>query len=217
MHAVGAYGEKRYLVSGCRSPAKHTDTLHSGEFPEDEFNYNNIESVEIYYKKKGTQQQPYTRLCDVYRDYETGLLRTDTISIEAKEYEITQIRMFASDERLLLLAQDLKDCFVNVVPNEVQSPEVPIKYEEGNLAIKDYIALYNIWKNMEGEEWSYYGENFPIGANWRFENRPVDEWGNQPCVTLNNAGRVVQLDLGAFNPSGDVPEIFIPAFSICSL
>lgn len=173
---------------------------------EDEFNYNNIESVEIYYKKKGTQQQPYTRLCDVYRDYETGLLRTDTISIEAKEYEITQIRMFASDERLLLLAQDLKDCFVNVVPNEVQSPEVPIKYEEGNLAIKDYIALYNIWKNMEGEEWSYYGENFPIGANWRFENRPVDEWGNQPCVTLNNAGRVVQLDLGAFNPSGNVPD-----------
>lgn len=171
-----------------------------------EFNYNNIESVEIYYKRKGTQQQPFSRLCDVHRDYETGLLRTDTISIEAKEYEVTQIRMFASDERLLLLAQDLKDCFVNVVPNEVQSPEVPIKYGEENLAIKDYIALYNIWKDMEGKDWSYYGENFPIGANWRFENRPVDEWGNQPCVTLNNAGRVIQLDLGAFNPKGKVPE-----------
>lgn len=172
----------------------------------DEFNYNDIESVEIYYKKKGTQQQPFTRLCDVHRDYETGLLRTDTISIEANEYEITQIRMFASDERLLLLAQDLKDCFVNVVPNEIQSPEVAVKYEGNNLAINDYIALYNIWKDMDGENWSYYGDNFPIGANWRFENRPVDEWGNQPGVTLNNAGRVVQLDLGAFNPKGEVPD-----------
>lgn len=171
----------------------------------DAFNYNNIESVEIYYKKKGTQQQPFSRLCDVHLDYETGLLRTDTISIEAKEYEITHIRMFASDERLLLLAQDLKDCFVNVVPNEVQSPEVAIKYGKDNLAINDYIALYNIWKGMKGDEWSYYGENFPIGANWRFENRPVDEWGKQPCVTLNNAGRVIQLDLGAFNPEGKVP------------
>lgn len=173
---------------------------------EDEFNYNNIESVEIYYKKKGTQQQPFSRLCDVHRDYETGLLRTDTISIEAKEYEVTQIRMFASDERLLLLAQDLNDCYVNVVPNEVQSPEVAIKYGKDNLAINDYIALYNIWKGMEGEDWSYYGENFPVGANWRFENRPVDEWGKQPGVTLNNAGRVIQLDLGAFNPKGVVPD-----------
>lgn len=172
----------------------------------DAFNYNNIESVEIYYKKKGTQQQPFSRLCDVYLDYETGLWRTDTISIETNEYEVTQIRMFASDERLLLLAQDLEDCFVNVIPNEVQSPEVAIKYGENNLAINDYIALYNIWKGMKGEEWSYYGENFPIGANWRFENRPVDEWGKQPGVTLNNAGRVIQLDLGAFNPKGVVPD-----------
>lgn len=171
-----------------------------------EFNYNDIESVEIFYKKKGSQQQPFSRLCKVYRDYETGLFRTDTLSMEAKEYEVTQLRMFASNEMLLLLAQDMEDCFVNVLANEITSPNVPIKYDADNLAIKDYIALFNIWKNMKGEEWSYYGDNFPIGANWRFENRPVDEWGNQPCVTLNNAGRVVQLDLGAFNPYGDVPE-----------
>lgn len=171
-----------------------------------EFNYNNIESVEVFYKKKGSQQQPFSRLCKVYRDYETGLLRTDTLAMEAKEYEVTQLRMFASNEMVLLLAQDMKDCFVNVLANETTSSDVPVKYDADNLAIKDYIALFNIWKNMKGEEWSYYGENFPIGANWRFENRPVDEWGKQPCVTLNNAGRVTQLDLGAFNPYGDVPE-----------
>lgn len=171
-----------------------------------DFNYNNIESVEIFYKKKGSQQQPFSRLCKVYRDYETGLFRTDTLALEAKEYEVTQLRMFASNETVLLLAQDMKDCFVNVLANETTSSDVPVKYDADNLAIKDYIALFNIWKNMKGEEWSYYGENFPIGANWRFENRPVDEWGKQPCVTLNNAGRVVQLDLGAFNPYGDVPE-----------
>lgn len=171
-----------------------------------EFNYNDIESVEIFYKKKGSQQQPFSRLCKVYRDYETGLFRTDTLAMEAKEYEVTQLRMFASNEMVLLLAQDMKDCFVNVLANETTSSDVPVKYDADNLAIKDYIALFNIWKNMKGEEWSYYGDNFPIGANWRFENRPVDEWGNQPCVTLNNAGRVVQLDLGAFNPYGDVPE-----------
>ena len=171
-----------------------------------EFNYNNIESVEVFYKKKGSQQQPFSRLCKVYRDYETGLLRTDTLAMEAKEYEVTQLRMFASNEMVLLLAQDMKDCFVNVLANETTSSDIPVKYDADNLAIKDYIALFNIWKNMKGEEWSYYGENFPIGANWRFENRPVDEWGKQPCVTLNNAGRVTQLDLGAFNPYGDVPE-----------
>lgn len=190
--------------------AKQTSSRVIEQAPE-KFNYNQIEEVEIYYRKKGTQQQPFVRTMKVYPDAETGLLRTDTIPMEAKEYEITQLWMYAEDKELLLLAQDMNNCFVTVTPNETISPELPIVYSENNAAIKDYITLYNIWNNMGGEEWSYYGENAPIGANWRFKNRPVDEWGIQPCVTLNNAGRVIQLDLGGFNPKGAVPE------SLCEL
>lgn len=192
--------------------AKKAASRVTEEQSPEEFNYDQIEEVEVYYRKKGTQQQPFVRTMKVYPDAETGLLRTDTIPMEAnKEYEITQLWMYAADKELLLLAQDMNDCYVAVTPNEIISPELPIVYSEDNEAIKDYIALYNIWNKMGGEEWSYYGENAPIGANWRFKNRPVDEWGIQPCVTLNNAGRVAQLDLGGFNPKGAVPE------SLCDL
>lgn len=192
--------------------AKKAASRVTEEQSPEEFNYDQIEEVEVYYRKKGTQQQPFVRTMKVYPDAETGLLRTDTIPMEAnKEYEITQLWMYAADKELLLLAQDMNDCYVTVTPNETISPELPIVYSKDNLAIKDYIVLYNIWNKMGGEEWSYYGENAPIGANWRFKNRPVDEWGIQPCVTLNNAGRVAQLDLGGFNPKGAVPE------SLCDL
>lgn len=73
-------------------------------------------------------------------------------------------------------------------------------------AISDYMALYEIWKAMDGPNWSYAGETYVAKSNWKFDGRPIDEWGNQPGVQVNADGRVKSLDLGSFNAKGDIPE-----------
>lgn len=171
-----------------------------------EFSYNNVEIVDIYYRKKGTSEYATPHSFKVYDTNNEKYLHTDTISWESGEYEITRYMMYDKDRRSILLAADLKDTYVKVTTGDYAKGSVNIKFPENMYAIKDYMALYTIWVNMDGPNWSYAGESFPTGANWRFANRPIDEWGNQPGVELDSYGRVKTLELGSFNPKGAIPD-----------
>lgn len=83
--------------------------------------------------------------------------------------------------------------------------EVPILLSTTAEHIKDYIALKEIWLAMDGEHWSFYGEEYKTGVNWDF-NKDIDMWGNQPGVTLNAEGRVENLNLSGFGANGVVPD-----------
>ena len=85
-----------------------------------------------------------------------------------------------------------------VKDNEVtKDAEVPVRLDETAEYIKDYIALKAIWTKMEGQNWKYYGEASPMGANCNF-NKDIDLWGNQPGVQLLDNGRVALLSLAGF-------------------
>ena len=83
--------------------------------------------------------------------------------------------------------------------------DVPVLLSTTAEHIKDYIALKEIWLAMDGENWSFYGEEYPAGVNWDF-NKDIDMWGNQPGVTLNAEGRVENLNLSGFGAKGVVPD-----------
>lgn len=194
---------QKYMEEANRNPA----TRAIDQDPE-LFRYEDVESVDLYVRKKGTTERPQLKtLSKIYTSRTDNFLHTDTISMEAGEYEITEFRLYSEDKITLLLAGSLKDTYMKVVPYACSEASFTVTFPENMTSIQDYIALYNIWISLGGpSEWSYSGESFPIGANWRFAGRPIDEWGNQPCVELDNSGRVKTLDLGAFNPIGDIHE-----------
>lgn len=171
------------------------------------FDYDNVEEVDLYYRRKGTSEYATPHSFKVYETKNEKYLHTDTVSLEVGEYEITRYMLYDKKRTTLLLAGDLKDTYVKVAAGAYTESAFDIKFPENLYAFKDYITLYNIWINMDGPNWSYTGENFPTGANWRFADRPIDEWGNQPGVELDNIGRVKTLDLGSFNPAGAIPEV----------
>ena len=71
--------------------------------------------------------------------------------------------------------------------------------------IKDYQALKEIWLALDGPNWTFHGQEHTERTNWDF-NKDVDMWGNQPGITLNDAGRVVGFDISGFGAQGVVPE-----------
>lgn len=170
------------------------------------FNYEDIAEVDLYYKKKGTSERPDYHSFKVYSKKGEKFLHTDTINWEAGEYEITRYMLYNDKRNSLLLVDDLEDTYVKVTPVVYNKASFEVKFPENMASIRDYIALYNIWINLDGPNWSYQGELFPADANWRFADRPIDEWGNQPGVEIANTGRVKTLDIGSFNPAGDIPD-----------
>lgn len=175
--------------------------------PDEDFNYDDIEKVAIYYKRKGTSEYATPTIFKVYNKSGEKYLHTDTLNLEVGEYELTRYMLFSDESQsTLILAGDLTDTYITIAPYACTKSSFDVKYPANMHSIKDYIALYNIWSKMDGKNWSYSGESFPAEANWRFKDRPIDEWGNQPGVEIDASGRVKTLDIGAFNPKGAVPE-----------
>lgn len=170
------------------------------------FNYDNVEEVDLYYRKKGTSEYATPHSFKVYETKNERYLHTDTVNLEVGEYEITRYMLYDKKRTTLLLAGDLKDTYVKVATGTYAEGAFDIEFPENMYAFNDYITLYNIWINMDGPNWKYAGESFPAGANWRFADRPIDEWGNQPGIEIDNDGRVKTIDLGSFNPKGEIPE-----------
>lgn len=145
---------------------------------------------------------------DGKENYKTGWLECDTLlTIEANRYRVMSYKTF--DERKTLLEEYDTEApadrdFV-VEDNETTNAEVKIKLHEADEYIKDYYALYEIWKALDGENWYYDGESYPRGANWDF-NRDVDMWYQQSGVQVHSNGRVARLDLSGFGIKGYLPD-----------
>lgn len=129
--------------------------------------------------------------------YQTSSFICDTLlSLRAGTYKIESYAVYDSGKKLLE-AEDDVDASFEVKDNVTTEAEVPVRLHESDEYIKDYYALYEIWKSLNGEDWYYIGQNHPHGCNWDF-NKDIDLWGSQPGVTLHSNGRVSTVNLSDF-------------------
>ena len=140
---------------------------------------------------------------DVEDGYRTSSSACDTLlTLTAGAYEVVSYIVYGADKKILETASGLSTAF-SVSDNSTTEVEVPVKLHEADDYIKDYYALYEIWKSLNGKDWYYIGENFPAGANWNF-NKDPDLWGDQPGVKLHPNGRVALLNLSDFGFYGEL-------------
>lgn len=129
--------------------------------------------------------------------------------LEAGDYAIVGYTTYSDTKaKYELESVDIKELnsMFSVTHNQLNVvAKVPILLSDTAEHIKDYIALKEIWEAMDGENWSFHGEEYPAGANWNF-NKDIDMWGDQPGVTLNAEGRVENLNLSGFGAKGVVPD-----------
>ena len=134
--------------------------------------------------------------------YTTSTITVDSLlMLKAGKYRITSYELYDSSESLLEVNRSPKSDDFEVKDNQTTKADVKIAMREADEYIKDYYALYNIWKSLSGEEWYYIGENFAKGANWDF-NKDPDLWGDQPGVELHSNGRVAKIDISDFGFKG---------------
>ena len=135
--------------------------------------------------------------------YRTSSFVCDTLlSLRAGNYAIQSYSLFDESRKLLETNDDLDASFV-IEDNKVTEAAVPVKLHEADEYIKDYYALYEIWKSLHGPEWRYVGEDYPAGCNWDF-NKDPDLWGDQPGVSLHSNGRVALVNISGFGFYGDM-------------
>ena len=135
--------------------------------------------------------------------YRTSSFVCDTLlSLRAGNYAIQSYSLFDESRKLLETNDDLDASFV-IEDNKVTEAAVPVKLHEADEYIKDYYALYEIWKSLHGPEWRYVGEDYPAGCNWNF-NKDPDLWGDQPGVSLHSNGRVALVNISGFGFYGDM-------------
>ncbi len=135
--------------------------------------------------------------------YRTSSSASDSlITLRAGTYKIVSYSVYDSGKKLLETNSKLDASFV-VEDNKVTDADVPVTLYESDEYIKDYYALYEIWKSLNGEDWYYVGEDYPAGCNWDF-NKDPDLWGDQPGVSLHSNGRVALINLSDFGFYGDM-------------
>lgn len=130
--------------------------------------------------------------------YQTSTIKCDTIlSLPAGNYRVTSYRVYDSSKKLIEVNTNPARSEFTIADNTLTEADVKVTMYESDEYIKDYYALYEIWKSLEGEKWYYNGENFEEGSNWDF-NKDIDLWGDQPGVSLHNNGRVARIDISDF-------------------
>lgn len=186
----------------------------------DSYLFSEIASATVTLKNRATSET--RRFSGMECSYTSGFAEEDPAPLqgyvvtneeyplEAGEWVVTTLELQDADEDILEYLEDLdqleQPAIFTVEDNVETKAVVPVQVDCTQPHIRDYIALKKIWEKMNGEEWSWRGDSyFPAGANWDF-NCDIDLWGNQPGVGLYANGRVSQLNLGGFNPSGPVPE-----------
>lgn len=134
--------------------------------------------------------------------HRTSVLESDSLLwLEAGEYRIVEYTAY--DEYDSSIDRNFTNKTFTIADNEVVKVEVPVQIYGTDEYIKDYMALYEIWKSLNGPNWYYIGEDYPRGANWNFD-KDVDLWGDQPGVQLHSNGRVARIDISNFAFSGDM-------------
>ena len=140
---------------------------------------------------------------DVEDGYRTSSLQCDTLlSLTAGKYEVESYEVYDENSSLIEVNNRVTAEF-EVADNKTTETDVPVKLYESDEYIKDYYALYEIWKSLHGPEWRYVGEDYPAGCNWDF-NRDPDLWGDQPGVSLHSNGRVALVNISGFGFYGDM-------------
>lgn len=140
---------------------------------------------------------------DVEDGYRTSSLQCDTLlSLTAGKYEVESYEVYDENNSLIEVNNRVTAEF-EVEDNKTTEADVPVKLYESDEYIKDYYALYEIWKSLHGPEWRYVGEDYPAGCNWDF-NKDPDLWGDQPGVSLHSNGRVALVNISGFGFYGDM-------------
>lgn len=143
---------------------------------------------------------------DVEDGYQTSTFVCDTLlHLAAGRYNIESYSAYDVNKTLLETNSSVNVEEFTVKDNETVEVEVPVKLYKSDEYIKDYYALYEIWKALGGEDWYYNGEDYPVGSNWDF-NKDPDLWGDQPGVSLHSNGRVAMVNLSGFGFYGHMPE-----------
>lgn len=143
---------------------------------------------------------------DVEDGYQQSSSLCDTlVSIPAGTYVVSAyVLRNSAKEELETNPKTTSEEFV-VEDNKVTEADVPVTLMETEEYIKDYIALKAIYDALDGANWSYRGDEWPVGTKWDF-NKDVDLWGAQPGVKLHENGRVALISLAGFNFKGHLPK-----------
>ena len=137
-------------------------------------------------------------------NYKTSSIECDTLlSLEASTYRVVAYKTF--DSRKVLLEEERNPVVseFTITDNETTKAKVKIALHEADEYIKDYYALYQIWKSLDGDNWYYDGESYPRGMNWDF-NKDIDLWCDQPGVQVHTNGRIAAIDLSNFGFRGEM-------------
>ncbi|MBR0336420.1 MAG: DUF4458 domain-containing protein, partial [Alistipes sp.] len=136
--------------------------------------------------------------------YRTSTVICDSlVSLPAATYRVIGYETYDSGKNLLESNNSPKLSEFTIEDNVTTKADVSVTLYQSDEYIKDYYALYEIWKSLDGENWSYVGENWATGANWEF-NKDPDLWGDQPGVELHSNGRVAKIDISGFAFRGDL-------------
>ena len=137
--------------------------------------------------------------------YKTSSIQCDTlITLEADTYRVVSYTTKSQKSSGTLEVNDKPALSEFVIEdNKVTKSKVKVTLYESDEYIKDNYALYEIWKSLDGPNWSYDGENYQRGANWNF-NKDVDLWCEQPGVQVHANGRIASLDLSNFGFKGEL-------------
>ena len=130
---------------------------------------------------------------DIEDGYQTSSLECDTLlSLKAGDYSLEKYQAYDKNKVLLETNKRPKNLDFTIEDNKTTEAKVGVTLYEADEYIRDYYALYEIWKALDGEHWSYRGENYPTGVNWDF-NKDPDLWGVQPGVEVHSNGRVAKI------------------------
>ena len=137
--------------------------------------------------------------------YKTSSILCDTtILLDADTYRVVSYTTKSNKSTGILEVND-KPALTefSIEDNKLTESKVKVALYESDEYIKDNYALYEIWKSLNGPNWSYDGESYVRGTNWDF-NKDVDLWCDQPGVQVHANGRIASLDLSNFGFSGEL-------------
>lgn len=174
------------------------------------FSFSDVDSVQIV-MRRNVGGIAFRQDCKV-KAYKCSTdvpgFETDSIQLQVGDYAITHFELF-NKRKQFMYAQDV-DIPFTVEDFKLTKTNVGVQLPDNDYAIAEGIALKQIWDAMDGENWNWHELDGNGGANWVFKMadgspRPISAWTKQIGVTLIS-GRVVALNLGSFNPKGDIPD-----------
>lgn len=173
------------------------------------FDYDAIDSVQLVLERTvvGTTFREDRKVKAYKGRGDAPVFETDSISLQTGDYKISHFELF-NRRRQFMYAQDV-DITFTVSHFALTKTEVGVQLP-ATAGTRDGIVLKQIWDAMDGENWSFHDQD-GYGGNWIFKlsdgsPRPLSAWVRQVGVSVNGSGRVISLNLGAFNPMGDVPD-----------